>query len=361
MMKLRIILTVIGVASCLLFTQQYFYAANIGSSTTIQKQAIPADPGNTFTVLEGAWCAAGLTVSGATVTFGSLFPVSGPISFTSPTNTLALLSNLNLGDNTTNINSMGNINAAGNVFALSQSTTFFPITGTGATYTFSNLKFAIDANTKINNSALLFTGNSIIDGGGLNLDLAGTSSIIVGSNSTLLLRQVHLNNVHGTMIRCLDNTGTISCTSGTSFLLDGDISFTVGKIYVTDDLLLTGTHIFTYRSTESIFLDSDANVILDFGLTFSYDPLNNNPNLIQFANGGQITLNGATMYATSGGQKFLKATILVTNRSYLACEGTSTANAMIFGDGVNTLNNVNVIARADLEILRGVVIDNDAR
>lgn len=361
-MKLEMKSSVLVIVALLILWCGRFYTAVIGSDTNITKLTTVQNVNGNDRVGNATWLTGGMrlvTPPGGTPTFSSQFPVSGPITFVNLS--LTLLSNLIMGDNTSSIVDLGDIIGNGNVWELASSVTLFPTNGTGGTHTFSNVKLVCNANTKLNNSAILFTGFGVLDGGGLNFDLAGTSSIIVGSNSTLLLRRVHLNNVHGTMVRCLDNTGTISCASGTALSLDGDLSFDVGQLYVEDDLSISGTHIFSYRSTQSIFLASSANVSLGFGLTFSYDPPNRAKSLFQFSTGAKITLNGATMYATSGGQEFLGADIVVNDRSYLACEGTSTANAMIFGDGVNVSNNVNVIANADLEILRGVVIDNDAR
>lgn len=361
-MKLRAINKAIGLVVFVILFFSYMYAATIGSNTAVTRLTALQTVNRNDLIGNATWLAGGFqlaAVNTGTSIMQSQFITSGPVNFNGLP--LALNANFKLGDNTTNINTLGNIIGQGNAFELSQSVTIFPITATGAQYTFSDLKLLIDADTKLNNSALLFTGNSVIDGGGLVLDLAGTSSIIVGSNSSLLLRRITLNNVHGTMFRCLDNTGTVSFSSNVGLILDGDMSFTVGQLYVAEELILTGTHKFSYQSTQSVILSSDANVVLGFGLTFSYDPSNKAQGLFQFMPGSVITLAGATMHAASGGQQFLKANIVVEDRSYLSSEGTSTANAMIFGDGVNIANNVSVIARADLEILRGIVIDNDAR
>lgn len=358
-MKLRTGCRVIGLVGFLYFVCPYVRAVNIGGDgTNIARLNVVQSVAAGDIIQNGGILAAGFTMVSGPASFLDQFAVSGIVGLNGQT--LVLGSNFNLGDNTTNVNTLGNIVGAGNAFELSRSATLFPVLSSGATYTFSDLTLIINENTVLNNSALLFTGNGSIDGGGLVFDLAGTSSIVVDANSSLLLKRVTLANIHGNMLRCLDNTGTISCCD-VEILLDGDMSFEQGQLYIDDVLHLQGSYVFSYKTSQTSLIGDRGNLIIDHGVTFSYDPLGNASDLLQLVtSNAQITLNGGLLHATSGGLQLVKGLMVVNGRSYISNEAINDATAIILGDGVSVANNVTLRENGNIEILGGRVIFNDA-
>lgn len=333
------------------------FAAAILSDNEITRRTTPLSLAAGDRVGNGGWLVGGLTLNG-NATFDAVFPVAGPLRFNG--NTLTLQAPLNLADTTASIISLGSIVGGGNDFELSLSVSLFPIIATGTTYTFADVKLKLGANTTLNNTGLLFTGTSVIDGQGALLTLSPTASIIVGSNTNLLLNDVTIENVHGNMIRCIDSTSTISCNNVT-IILDGDMSFTQGKIYIDNVFKIQGVgYKFVYRSPYATSIGDEGNLWIDYNVTFSYDPIGGSKNLLQFlSKDSSLTLNGGRLHVTSGGLQLLKCELVSIDRSYISAEGTTDATSLILGDNITADNNVEMRLMADLLFDSGRFVDKN--
>src|SRR5581483_1107251 len=207
--------------------------------------------------------------------------------------------------------------------------------------TWSNLNVFLNNNLELSNVCLTFTGNSLIDGHGHCLTIDSTSTIIIGSNSSLALKNLIIVDVHDNIIQCADNTSTITFKN-TQLELESNYSFTLGHFDIFGDLTIVGDGLtFAYQSPVASTIQSEARLILDHGLTFSYAPASSSQTLLSFVDStAQLLLKGATLFATTTGMQLTKGKVVIDSNSFLSCDGTSGNQAILFGDGLSSANNI---------------------
>jgi len=227
---------------------------------------------------------------------------------------------------------------------------------------FSNLGMYLNNNLELSNVCLTFTGNSFIDGQGHCLTIDSTSTIIVGSNSSLALKDIIIVNVSDSFIKCTDATSTLTFKDA-QLELAGNYTFTTGHFDVLSDLRIVGDGLaFVYQSNVVSTIQPDGRLILDHGVTFSYAPAIANRNLLSFVDStAQLLLKGATLFSTVTGLQLTKGQVVVDSNSFLSCDGTVDGQAISFGDGISSANNVTIqwLPAATLEILKGRVVYNN--
>jgi len=203
----------------------------------------------------------------------------------------------------------------------------------------STLTLGHQATVELGDSATLTStwycsGAAVIHGNGKVLTLGTGGNIVLRPGASLLFDNITLNDVHGYNICCMDDRCTV--TFGNVLLVqDGDYSFTRGKIYVRDELDLTGSATFKYASQKTSTIGSFGKLLVDRGMTFKYAPPVADKTLIQFAdNTAVLELHGGTLATTTTGMQLTKGTLLVSSASTLQNQGAlSSSQAVIFGDG----------------------------
>jgi hypothetical protein len=173
-----------------------------------------------------------------------------------------------------------------------------------------------------------FSAESTLDGGGTFLEISDGGGIVVEEGSSLLLENVVLREISDNNLRCLDSAATLSFQNVT-LILDGDYSFTVGSLEVIDNLHIKGKYVFAYQSAQTSTVHTYGRIVLDKGVTFSYDPIYNSEvsnwdqarNFLAFDDDTAVLeLKGATLHVTSTSMKLRKGTLRVKNKSYIVSE-----------------------------------------
>jgi len=229
-------------------------------------------------------------------------------------------------------------------------------------FAFSDLRLTLQNDVEMHNAGLLFSGISSIEGNGNTLDLKGTSTILVDTDANLLLKNIIIKGAGPNHISGVDVTSTVSCENVT-WLLDSDFSFTQGNFAVVAQLLLQADEAtFAHEATGGFFLDAYSDVIVDSGVTFFYDPVSANKNLMQFYDASsRLVLNGGALYASTVGLNLYKGTLFVDRHSYVMSDATNDAEAISFGDGNSAAQNfaIEVDPAAVLEVESGRVLFNN--
>ena len=229
--------------------------------------------------------------------------------------------------------------------------------------TFSNLKLALNCNVTLKDCCLQFQGISSINGRGNCLTLSPTCTLIVKEASTLLLKNIKIQNVNNFNIRCLDSLSTISFKDVT-LILDDDYTFTQGHFDILQELAVVGDgYTFAYQADQVSSILQDGSLLLDDGVTFRYDPQIATKTLIKLVDStSQLMLRGATLHSTSTGLQLTKGRVLIDRKAFLSSEATVSAEGISFGDGLSASNNVDIqfFPAATLEVTQGHVIHNDA-
>jgi hypothetical protein len=177
-------------------------------------------------------------------------------------------------------------------------------------------------------STWTFSGFSVLEGNDRILCLGDGSGIVVEPNSSLLFRNIALRNVSGNKIRCLDKTSTLSFQN-VRWILDKDYSFTVGAMHIINNFEISGRHVFAFQSAQTSTLCCYGKLMIDRGMTFSFDPIWNSSvidwdqacNFLVFEDDTcSFELKGATLHVTTTGFKLKKGTFRVKEKSYIYSE-----------------------------------------
>lgn len=225
------------------------------------------------------------------------------------------------------------------------------------------------------NQTWSFVGNATIDGHCATLHLNCPNAITVAEGKTLTLRDVRITGLqNGTGL----DFGRINLHKTSSKLklwdaelaLSNNYTFSVGSIDVYEDSKISGRdHIFTYKSKGLTTVQSDATLMLDRGLTFSYQAdfdagvgsYQNSRNRIQFADSsGRIYLNGCTLHSTHTGLMLQTGILVVDDKVTLRSvasidEGPYGQTPPTSGEEVEFRDTLIV------EILAGAALEVDGR
>jgi hypothetical protein len=342
----------------LLFCAPRISAMTIGSDTapnlfTTQQSLTNGSRVAGFAALTGGFSLASAAVNAQWDTF---FPVSGLVQLNG--GTLTLTRDL-IFRNTTIFGSQGNIVGNGHQVDFAPSVTLLPtVSLNAACFTWDTVKVSLSCDMKMQNSCIKFSGLSTFNGGGNVLTLDSTSTIIIASGSSLMFKNITIRGVSGTQLTAVDGTSTFSFQN-VLMELDGNYSFTVGKFAVLKNLEIAGDgFVFAYRTDQVSTVSSTGRLILDEGLTFSYDPRSSSRSLLQFSDfSAELVLNSATLYSTTTGLSLTSGYLIVDGKSFLAAEGNTAATGITFGDGANAINDffIELLPAAQLNILRGLV------
>lgn len=334
-----------------LIVGSYFFvsqAVTTGSTTALGAQGLVTYSGATNTINPGALMNAGLTLNaGAAVTWNSFFPLLGPITLNG--GSIIQQIDLTLAGNATLVN--------GGTFTANLSAVIFPydnipfVIGTSpTTFDTSNVVF----NSPINlSTTLIFKstgGVNVLNANGNVINFLPGAAIEIAAGATLTIQNAILNGVAATQLHCQDNAGVLSLQNVT-IVQDSNFTFTLGTLNILNDVEITGSTVFSYRSSNPLTIATDSMLFLDLGTTFSYDTTN--ASLLTFADvTSQLYFHGATLYATGTGINILKGTITLDQNSTFASEGTlgiSIGNCSAINDTI-----FNVLPYAQLSVSQGL-------
>lgn len=226
-------------------------------------------------------------------------------------------------------------------------------------FTFSDLEVFLNCNLCVQDGCITFTGNSLINGQGNCLTLKSTTTIIVGENSTLLLKNMTIKGLEENRIHGTDATSTFSFKN-VELVLDDDFSFTVSKFAVLSDLTILGDgKTFNYQTDQVSTVSTCGRLILENGVTFNYNPSSGLSNLLQFEDStSHFLLNSATLEATDA-LSLQKGQVFVDGKSTICAQGTP--GEVVFGDGASVANNMclRMLPAANLIIAKGTLVHNN--
>jgi WD40 repeat protein len=228
--------------------------------------------------------------------------------------------------------------------------------------TFNNLYFLLGADLTINKYAIKCVGNCVINGRGNTLTLGPTNAFIVSPNSTLLLQDITIAGVNTNKIRCANSASVLSCENVT-WELDGDFSFTQGKLTVIQDFCITGSgHTFAYNSDQISTINPYSALIVGGGTTFMYDTFGNAADRLQFVDRtSYFVLNDANLSVADCGLYLRKGTLIVDANNIVLSAAINQTQGIMLGDGISSSNDMDVkyLGESGLSIENGWLIYNN--
>lgn len=176
-----------------------------------------------------------------------------------------------------------------------------------------------------------FKGESVLWARGHNIEFLDAGALEVDSATWLTIVDTHFSNVRGNNIRILGDDSSITLKNS-ELVLAQNFTFSTGGLVIGSDSIISGTNTFVYSTSITSTIEAGATLLLDKGITFSYDPLNGNNNLIQMEDQtAALYMNGSTLYSTHTGLHLSTGTLIFDNHSTLTSEGRNNAEALQLG------------------------------
>jgi hypothetical protein len=210
---------------------------------------------------------------------------------------------------------------------------------TNTCMTLQNVNWLIDQDLFIQGVCVKLSGTTIVNGQGNIVTIGPNASIIIDKGASVLFENIALAGIHTGQLFCLDNIATMSFQNA-QLILDGNYTFTMGRMDVFNSLVISGQgKSFIYSTTAApTLIWNNATLKLDDGVTFSYQPANNVLTSLQFTDTTSVLLLSNAVFATAAaGVTFLKGKMRVDGATALSATGTSAL--ITFGDGTNVSND----------------------
>ena len=196
-------------------------------------------------------------------------------------------------------------------------------------------------------------GRVVIDGNGHKILLGDSSQLFVDTDATLTLRNLVLQNTKNQpghpAVQCA-SSGSKLCLDDVELALADDFYFNRGQMFVHNDVAVTGTSAFVYRSTNSSYITADSTFYFNPNTTFEFRPSNvETPNplaqnlLVMQDATSQFYLNGCALKATMTGMRLTKGQLIfdnkvtITSAAQLELKDTGSWVYMNYGDTVGSV------------------------
>lgn len=316
----------------------------------------PASPGVPNEMLAFGYFASGFGLQDATTTcsFESIFPVSGNINLHG--GQLYLVTDLHLNNISTLVTS-GQIICSNNNLELSESVTGIPASFDS---TFKNLNVYMNSDLLVSGTVNI-KGNCTIDGRWNRLVLDTYANIIIEPGGALTLRNVEIDNVNQSNIRCVDNSGVL-ILDDIVWTQNGDYTFSNGSILFNDFVTFAGGYNFIYQSVLTSTISSDSTWYVSNMETISIGRQNSvfaREPLYFTDQTATLKLENSTMSVQPFGMHLTQGTVEVDGEVGLSINSTDSTHGLICGDGT-TAGNINFIlsSAAVLNLQQGHIVKN---
>jgi hypothetical protein len=224
--------------------------------------------------------------------------------------------------------------------------------------------------------SLVITSSGIIDGQGNSLILEGNARLQYDNYVSLTLRNLKVKNVQnrnygGSLQGNLGVKRYVKPTlilQNSELLLSNDYSCTAGKVFIVDDVKITGSNQFNYTTTQYSTISRYSTLMLDMGLSFLYGPqigTNNDLIIMQDSSAG-IVMNGCTLKVTTTGLQLTKGSLFLDHKNYVYNQdlggkvARTDRESFVVGNltAANDLN-IHVLPGGSLEIVTGRLTYNN--
>ncbi len=221
---------------------------------------------------------------------------------------------------------------------------------------------------------LKIVGDTVIDGQGHELifedgatGAGGMISIAGNAGTTLTLRNVVLKGVKNySLSRSIkfgsgDNQKLI--LNNVIMNLAGDFTFSGGGLAIYNDVVFSGAHTFTFRTSYDCTIAKTSTLMLDLDVIFKYWPADRARNhIVMQDRSSRLFLNGCTLdIPRFRGLQFTNGHVIVEHKSYVKSNGSvRDVQGVIWGDG--TLEHdvlLDLMPGAALQVDDGIMTYNN--
>lgn len=224
---------------------------------------------------------------------------------------------------------------------------------------FNNISLLFDADIFFK-VPVIVQGNCVFNGHGNRMAFGDESLLTLDAGASLLCQSLTMTTLSTSKFIMADTTSSISLQD-VRVALDDDWTFTQGFLTFLDEVVITGTTTFTYASSRQAIIESEATLVMDGGLTFSYDPPSATGNLFSFRDETSVwCVDDVTWHTTTTGLALTKGTLKILSDLRIESEAGTAAEGVKFGNGSASDNvTIEILPGAGLDVVSGyVVYDN---
>lgn len=320
----------------LLWVPENSFCLVVGSNTVPSRQSTvnfpAADPDNEmrgFAVFEQGFS---LENSSTTCLYNDFFPISGNMTLNN--GILTLSKDLKLGNTAQFINA-GELICANHKVEIP--TTIAPFILSGS-FIFEDIILILNAPVTISGT-ITFQGKCIVEGRFNTIDCS-SGTVAIDTESSVHFKDLALKDISAGTIYCVDSVGTMSLQDVT-WIQDGNYSFTQGAIDVLEgETCITGTYVFVYQSNQVSTIKSNATLLFDSGMTFSYASTVARNLLAMEDEFSILHLYETTLYSIAPGLQLTKGTLVIDGECTIESGATTHDDGITLGDGSSASNNI---------------------
>lgn len=234
--------------------------------------------------------------------------------------------------------------------------------GAGSTLTFGDGTVIELAKNETLSRNWIFSGTACLNGLGNILDL-GFFNLQILQPGRLVMQDLFVKSMRANNIRCVGDKGSLTIRN-TELFMSSNYTLSVGGMLFEQEVIVTGTNIFSYETGQTSTISTNATLFLDANSTFSYAPKRRiNRDLIAMTDvSSRLFANGCTMKSTTTGMRLTKGTLVVDGKVTMQNSGaTALSQGISFGNGTaaNDLT-IKVLGGAKLELTSGILVYNNA-
>lgn len=193
-----------------------------------------------------------------------------------------------------------------------------------------------------------FRTDTIIDGCGNTLTFTEHSQFLIDNDVTLTLRNMTIQTTRSPFtrpcIRAFNETSRLALDN-VVLSLSEDFDFRTGRFFIHNDVRITGTSQFVYRSIKASYITSGALLTFDPNTTLYYYPSSSQKDLIRLVDQTSgLYFNNATLQTThtgmqlSRGRLWLDNHVTISTRANTTLLGITQKDVDTFGTSVRSVS-----------------------
>jgi hypothetical protein len=178
-------------------------------------------------------------------------------------------------------------------------------------------------------------GTCKIEGRGNVLSFKNAGGFVLRPGAQLIIEDTYLDEVKEGCIRSLTDNGSV-VLKNSGLMLARDYTFSRGSILFDEDVTIAGTNKFIYSSGLTSTIASQATLIIDQNMTFSYAPRRAQRELLYMTDDSSIFwLNGCTLHSTRTGLQLSRGTLIFDDKVTLSSDALNSGEACELGQDLN--------------------------
>lgn len=214
--------------------------------------------------------------------------------------------------------------------------------GAGSSLIFGNNTSLLVKQDQTVTSAWSFGGTTTFQGLNNILDVSGGGAFSVQAGGILKVSNLILKGVSSSTFACADNTASI-IFENTTLNIPTACSITTGSFLVKGTVEVSGGGTLSIAGSTTNTIDVNSNLIFSNNSTLNYAPSTANQSLLAMIDkSSRLSLINSTLTVSTTGMKLTKGTLYVDGGSSISSAATVAAEGIYFGDGVSSVNDLDV-------------------